>query len=59
MVGSWGFTLSEGGVTTDEAAVGSCRHATFGGRLAVDKAIAGLSREQLTTDAATTGSCRP
>jgi hypothetical protein len=27
MIGSWEFTLPEGGVTADEAAVGSCMRA--------------------------------
>jgi hypothetical protein len=58
MVSSWGLILSEVGVTADEAAVGSCRRAPFGERLAVDKATAGPSEKELTTDAATIGSCR-
>jgi hypothetical protein len=58
-IGSWGLTLSQGGVTADEAAVGSCMRAPFGGRLTVDEVMDGPSREGLTSDAATTGSCRP
>jgi hypothetical protein len=59
MIGSWGLTLSEGGVTADEAAVPSCRRAPFGGRLTVDEVTVSPSREELTSDAATIGSYRP
>jgi hypothetical protein len=59
MIGSWGLTLLEGGVTADEAADGSCRRAPFGGRLTIDKVTARPSREGPTSSAVATGSCRP
>jgi hypothetical protein len=59
MIGSWGLTLLEGGVTADEAAVCSCRHAPFGRRLTVDEVTVGPSRVGPTSDMASTGSCRP
>jgi hypothetical protein len=44
MIGSWGPTLSKGGVTADEVAIGSCRRAPFGGRLIADEAAVGSCR---------------
>jgi hypothetical protein len=59
MIGSWGLTLSEGGVIADEATVGSCRRAPFGGRPTVDEVKVGPSREGPMSNTAMIGSCRP
>jgi hypothetical protein len=44
MIGSWGPTLSKGGVTADEVAVGSCRRVSVRGRLTADEAADGSCR---------------